>query len=69
MGGINLDYVLIGQQVRKYRKALGLSQEELAERAELITVSLERDWVRCLRFRGETISAESLFEDLLQLGK
>ena len=42
---------------------------ELAERAELITVSLERDWVRCLRFRGETISAESLFEDLLQLGK
>ena len=35
MGGINLDYVLIGQQVRKYRKALGLSQEELAERVEI----------------------------------
>lgn len=39
----------------------------LAERAELITVSLERDWVRCLRFRGETITADSLFEDLLRL--
>ncbi len=40
----------------------------LAERAELITVSLERDWVRCLRFRGETITAEALFERLLALG-
>ena len=39
----------------------------LAERAKLITVSLERDWVRCLRFRGETITADSLFEDLLRL--
>ena len=35
MGGIILDYVLIGQRVRKYRKALGLSQEELAERVEI----------------------------------
>ena len=35
MGGIIWDYVLIGQQVRKYRKALGLSQEELAERVEI----------------------------------
>ncbi len=42
---------------------------ELAERAELITVSLERDWVRCLRFRGETITAESLFEGLLALAE
>ena len=42
---------------------------ELAERAELITVSLERDWVRCLRFRGETVTADSLFEELLLLGK
>ncbi len=28
---IFLDYYLIGQQIRKYRKALGISQEQLAE--------------------------------------
>ncbi|MBR6824062.1 MAG: helix-turn-helix transcriptional regulator [Firmicutes bacterium] len=27
-----MDYFLIGQQIRKYRKAMGLSQEQLAER-------------------------------------
>lgn len=28
-----MDYYLIGQRIRKYRKAKGLSQEQLAERA------------------------------------
>ena len=41
--------------------------QELAERARLITVSRESDWVRLLRFRGETISADSLWDCLLTL--
>ena len=30
-----MDYYLIGQQIRKFRKAHGLSQEQLAERVEI----------------------------------
>lgn len=32
MGVIFLDYYIIGQKIRKFRKALGLSQEALAEK-------------------------------------
>ncbi len=30
-----MDYYEIGQRIRKYRKALGMSQEQLAERADI----------------------------------
>ncbi len=30
-----MDYFEIGQRIRKYRKALGMSQEQLAERADI----------------------------------
>lgn len=33
MGGIMMEYYEIGQRIRKIRKARGLSQEQLAERA------------------------------------
>ncbi len=33
MGVILVDYFKIGQKIRKYRKSLGLSQEQLAEQA------------------------------------
>lgn len=35
-----LDYYEIGQRIRKYRKASGLSQEELAERVEISTTHM-----------------------------
>lgn len=30
-----MDYYKIGQKIRKYRKAMGMTQEELAERVEI----------------------------------
>lgn len=30
-----MDYYKIGQKIRKYRKAMGMSQEQLAERVEI----------------------------------
>lgn len=63
---IDLDNFLCARALHPHDPSYFL---ELAERAELITVSLERDWVRCLRFRGETVTADSLFEELLLLGK
>jgi transcriptional regulator with XRE-family HTH domain len=35
-----MDYYKIGQQIRKYRKAHGLSQEELAERVNISTTHM-----------------------------
>lgn len=35
-----MDYYAIGQRIRKYRKARGLSQEELAERTEISTTHM-----------------------------
>ena len=35
-----LDYFEIGQRIRKYRKALGLSQEELAEKVDISTTHM-----------------------------
>ena len=35
-----LDYKAIGERIRKYRKALGLSQEELAERVDISTTHI-----------------------------
>lgn len=35
-----LDYYKIGQRIRKYRKARGLSQEELAEKVEISTTHM-----------------------------
>ena len=32
---ISVDYYQIGQQIRKYRKACGMSQEQLAEKASI----------------------------------
>ena len=61
---IDLDYFLCDAALRPSDPSFFL---ELAERARLITVSLERDWVRLLRFRGECISADSLWESLLSL--
>ncbi len=58
---IDLDYFLCGAALHPSDPSFFL---ELADRARLITVSLESDWVRLLRFRGETISAESLWESL-----
>lgn len=40
MGGIAMDYYKIGQQIRKIRKAHGLSQEELAERINISTTHM-----------------------------
>lgn len=37
---ISLDYYKIGQQIRKIRKAHGLSQEELAERVNISTTHM-----------------------------
>ncbi len=34
-GVISVDYYQIGQQIRKYRKACGMSQEQLAERINI----------------------------------
>ena len=39
-GGFSLDYYEIGQRVRKYRKAHGFSQEELAERVNISTTHM-----------------------------
>ncbi len=61
---IDLDNFLTAKALHPHDSSYFL---ELAKRAELITVSLERDWVRCLRFRNETITAETLFEELLKL--
>ena len=61
---IDLDYFLCDAALHPSDPSFFL---ELAERARLITVSLERDWVRLLRFRGECISADSLWESLLSL--
>ena len=35
-----MDYYKIGQRIRKYRKAHGLSQEELAERVDISTTHM-----------------------------
>ena len=35
-----LDYYKIGQRIRKFRKAYGLSQEELAERVDISTTHM-----------------------------
>ncbi len=35
IGRNNMDYVMIGQRIRKLRKARGLSQETLAERVDI----------------------------------
>lgn len=35
-----MDYYEIGQRIRKYRKAKGLSQEELAERVNISTTHM-----------------------------
>ena len=35
-----LDYFQIGQRIRKYRKAAGLSQEELAEKIDISTTHM-----------------------------
>ena len=35
-----MDYYKIGQQIRKYRKAHGLSQEELAEKVNISTTHM-----------------------------
>ena len=32
MGGVKMNYYEIGQRIRKYRRAVNLSQEELAEK-------------------------------------
>ena len=61
---LDLDNFLCGQALHPRDPSYFL---RLAEAAELITVSLERDWVRCLRFRGETITADTLLNDLLKL--
>lgn len=37
---ISLDYYQIGQRIRKFRKAHGLSQEELAERVNISTTHM-----------------------------
>lgn len=36
----------------------------LCQKAEIITVSLEKDWVRLLRFRGEEFSAERIVQSI-----
>ncbi len=63
---IDLDYFLCGKAVRPDDSGVFLS---LVRRSPLITVSLERDWVRLLRFRGEEITSESILSDLLKLMK
>ena len=40
MGGNGMDYYAIGQRIRKYRKAQGLSQETLAERVNISTTHM-----------------------------
>lgn len=35
-----MDYYAIGQKIRKFRKALGLSQEELAEKIDISTTHM-----------------------------
>lgn len=39
----------------------------LLEKAEIITVSLETDWVRLLRFRGESISSAQIVSRITNL--
>ncbi len=58
---IDLDNFLCGKALHPADPSFFL---ELASRASLITVSLEREWVRLLRFRGETLNAESLWNEL-----
>lgn len=61
---IDLDYFLCESALHPEDPSFFL---ELVSRARLITVSLERDWVRILRFRGEKVTAESLCEMLFSL--
>lgn len=63
---IDLDYFLCEKAVRPNDPGVFLS---LVRRSPLITVSLERDWGRLLRFRGEKITSESILSDLLKLMK
>ena len=41
-GRFCMDYYQIGQRIRKYRKALGLSQDALAERVGISNVNLSK---------------------------
>ncbi len=38
--------------------------ERLAEQAALVTVSLERDWQRILRLKGETLDSDSILAEI-----
>ena len=40
MGGDEMDYYEIGQRIRKFRKARGLSQEQLAEKIGISTTHM-----------------------------
>lgn len=40
MGGVTMDYYQIGQRIRKFRRACGMSQEELAEKIGISTTHM-----------------------------
>ena len=40
IGGNTMDYYAIGQRIRRYRKAQGLSQEQLAEKVNISTTHM-----------------------------
>jgi hypothetical protein len=39
----------------------------LLAKAEIVTVSLEKDWVRLLKFRGENITADTIAETISKM--
>jgi len=61
---IDLDYFLTAAALSPKAPELFLS---LVRRSPIITISMEREWVKILRLKGENISSESILAELLQL--
>ena len=61
---IDCDYILTEKALSP---ADGSYLKMLLDRAEIVTISLERDWVRLLKFRGENITAEQIAEKITGL--
>lgn len=61
---IDLDYFLTEASLHPKNPE---SFFEIVRRSPIITVSLERDWVKILRLKNENISAESILPELIKL--
>ena len=63
---IDCDYILTAKALEPEDSGY---LEELLSCAQLITFSLESDWVRLLRFRGETITSGEIVEKISRFRK